>query len=380
MHIAIFDYKVIPNNPTGGCNLRMLKGISHTHEVTVFSVEFENPDPERICWVQIPSPTRPLVLLFSVYFLLAPLYYWVHCLRHQVHFDRVLIVESNLSFGDISYAHFCHRSYLKKYWDKTESSGFRRGLRWMFHKFQASVEPWSFHRVQHIVVPSQGLARELEQEYPYSKDKIHVFPNPVDTQRMRPPDAPERERFRQKFGIHSEDLVLLFIALGDFERKGLPLILEALARLNLPQIKLFVVGGEEDLVSTYQSRVTKMGLAEKVVFTGMQKDVRPYLWAADVFMLPSSYEVFPLVVLEAAAARLLLVVTALNGVEEFLRDGENGILVERTSMGIAQGIKRVLTMNPPERQRMQKQVEDDVQHYSAENFMAVWSNFFEGGT
>lgn len=371
MHIAIFDYKVIPNNLTGGGNLRMLKGISHNHKVTVFSLEFENPDPERICWVQIPSFTRPLVLLFVVYFLLAPLYYWVHCWRNQVHFDSVLIVESNLSFGDISYAHFCHQAYLKNHWEKTDSSGARRWLRWVFHKFQASVEPWSFHRVKHIVVPSQGLARELEQEYPYSKGKIQVFPNPVDTQRMRPPEANERELFRQKFGIHSEDLVLAFIALGDFERKGLPLILEALASLNLPQIKLLIVGGEADLVSTYQSRVRKMGLEEKVIFTGMQKDVRPYLWAADIFMLPSSYEVFPLVVLEAAAARLLLVVTALNGVEEFLRDGENGILIERTSMGIAQGIRRVLNMNPKERQRMQKQVEDDVRNYSAENFVVT---------
>jgi glycosyltransferase involved in cell wall biosynthesis len=379
MNIAIFDYKVIPNNPTGGCNLRMLKGISRDHKVTVFSVEFENPDPDRIYWVRIPSPTRPLVLLFAVYFLLAPLYYWVHCLRTKVHFDSVLIVESNLSFGDISYAHFCHRAYLKKHWGKTGSSGLRRGLRWIFHKFQASVEPWSFHHVQHIVVPSQGLARELEQEYPYSKDKIHVFPNPVDTQRMRPPEPHEREHFRQKFGMCSEDLVLVFVALGDFERKGLPLILEALASLNLPQIKLFIVGGEDDLVSTYQSRVKKMGLEEKVIFTGMQKDVRPYLWAADVFILPSSYEVFPLVVLEAAAARLLLVVTALNGVEEFLRDGENGILVERTSMGIAQGIRKVLTMSPTERQRMQKSVVDDVQSYSSENFVTVWSKFFEGG-
>lgn len=377
MHIAVFDYKVIPNNPTGGCNLRMIQGISHDHEVTVFSVEFENPSPERIRWVHIPSPTRPLALLFGVYFLLAPLYYGAYCLRNRIRFDRVLIVESNLSFGDISYAHFCHRAYLQRHWGKNDSSGLRRWLRWIFHKFQASVEPWSFHRVQHIVVPSQGLARELEMEYPHSKGKIHVFPNPVDTQRMRPPEASEREHLRQKFGLCAEDLMLIFVALGDFERKGLPLILEALARLNLPQIKLFIVGGEEDLISTYQSRVKKMDLEEKVVFTGMQKDVRPYLWASDIFLLPSSYEVFPLVVLEAAAAGLILVVTALNGVEEFLKDGENGILVERTSMGIAQGIRRVLNMNPTEYGRMQKQVEEDVQKYSAENFVAGWSKFFK---
>jgi hypothetical protein len=50
--IAIFDYKVIFNS-IGGCHLRMLRGLCHEHEFTVFAVEFENPCPERIRWVRI---------------------------------------------------------------------------------------------------------------------------------------------------------------------------------------------------------------------------------------------------------------------------------------------------------------------------------------
>jgi glycosyltransferase involved in cell wall biosynthesis len=379
MRIALFDYRVVPTNPTGGCNLRIAKGLSDIHEFTVFAVQFENPDPTRIRWVRIPAPIRPSALLFVVYHILAPLYYWMYCLFKQVHFDTVLMVESKITFGDISYAHFCHRSYLKNHWQQSKIRGLRGLLRWLDYELHALLEPWTYHRVKSIIVPSQGLARELQEEYPYTKDKIHVLPNPVDIDRMRPPKE-ARESFRQEFGINEEDLLLVFTALGQFERKGLPLLLEALTQLKEPRLKLFVVGGEADLVSLYKARIQQMGLEKQVTLVGMQKDVRPYLWAADCFVLPSFYEVFPLVVLEAAAAGLLVVVTSLNGVEEFLKDGKNGILVERTATDIARGINSILTMTPPMRQSIQKQLQYDIKNYSTENFVATWSKFFEGST
>ncbi len=379
MRIALFDYRVIPNNPTGGCNLRIAKGLSDSHELTVFAVEFENPAPDRIRWVRIPAPIRPLALLFVVYYVLAPLYYWMHCLSNQAHFDAVLMVESNIAFGDISYAHFCHRAYLRNHWQQSKLGGARGWLRWLDYNLHAFFEPWTYRRVKSIIVPSQGLARELQAEYPYTKGKIHVLPNPVDIDRMRPPEK-VRESFRQEFGIHEEDLFLVFSALGQFERKGLPLLLEALTQLKNPRLKLFVVGGEADLVSLYKARTRQMGLEKQVTFVGMQKDVRPYLWAADCFVLPSYYEVFPLVVLEAAAAGLLVVSTSLNGVEEFLKDGKNGILVEPTATDVARGISSILAMTPPMRQSIQNQLQYDIKNYSAENFVATWSKFFEGGT
>jgi glycosyltransferase involved in cell wall biosynthesis len=68
-----------------------------------------------------------------------------------------------------------------------------------------------------------------------------------------------------------------FVALGHYERKGLPLLLDALRRCDDPRLKLVVVGGREDLVEAYRKRVDRMGLSQRVVFTEMQPDVRPYL-------------------------------------------------------------------------------------------------------
>src|SRR5919204_507405 len=149
-------------------------------------------------------------------------------------------------------------------------------------------------------------------------------------------------------GVHPgrADCVLLFSALGHFERKGLPLLLDALGALRNPALKLVVVGGEADLVAAYRARTVRAGLDRQVKFIGLQRDVRPYLWAADAFVFPSAYEAFSLVAFEAAAAGVVLIATPVNGVREFLRDGDNGILVERSVGGMIDGIRRFQALPP----------------------------------
>lgn len=375
--ILIVDYKIIPTNALGGCHLRILRGLCHEHEFTVLALQFENPFPERIRWIRIPAPSRPLALLFVVFHLLAPLYYWVHRFGRRARYDLVQLVESNFSFGDLSYSQFCHRAYLKHYWKQSAHRGLRGWLRWLDHWLRALLEPWVYRRVKHIVVPSRGLARELIAEYPYTRDKIRIIPNCVELERMRMPSDFDREGFRKDLGVDPEDLALVFVALGHFERKGLPLLLEGLRRLGDPRLKLLVVGGQPDLLAAYRSRVEQLGLKGKLVFVGMQRDVRPYLWAADAFALPSFYETFSLVSFEAAAAGLPLIVAPLYGLEEFLRDGENGILVERTPEGVAEGIARFLTLSPEARRSMGEKARRDVKGYAPENFLAAWRTLYE---
>jgi glycosyltransferase involved in cell wall biosynthesis len=376
--IAVFDYRIIPTNPIGGCHLHMLRNLCHEYEFTVFAVEFENPAPERIRWVRIPALTRPLALLFVLYHLLAPIYYWVYRLKHRVRYSKVQIVGSDVTFGDITYVQFCNRTYLKHYWKLSRARGLRGGLRWLNHWLRSIFEPLVFRHAAAIVVPSQGLARELATEYPFARANIHIIPNPVDIERMRPPEGFDRSAWRQTLALGSADVALVFVALGHFERKGLPLLLEAYGKLDVPYLKLLVVGGERDLIAAYQARVEHMGLSSHVRFTGMQRDVRPYLWASDAFVFPSFYEAFPLVSLEAAAAGLPLLATPVNGIEEFLRDGENGILLTQTPEGVATGLKRFLALPPEARRGMGRRAEEDAQHYRLERFVTAWRDLYAG--
>jgi glycosyltransferase involved in cell wall biosynthesis len=143
-----------------------------------------------------------------------------------------------------------------------------------------------------------------------------------------------------------------------------------------PRVKLMVVGGSGTLTDQYRARCQTMGIASQVSFLGMQKDIRPFLWSADAFVLPSFYEVFPLVALEAAASALPLIVSPINGIEEFVIDGVNGIIVDQKSESIRRGIGRFLQSSPQDRAQMGAAAAASVQKYRTEEFVTRWKAFY----
>lgn len=373
MRIAIFDYRVVATNPIGSCHRRLLERLSAEHDFTVFAVEFDNPCPERIAWVRVPAVGRPLALLFLSYHLLAPLCYLAHRLRSGARFDLVQMVESNLWFGDLSYTHFCHRAFLRQGGARGGPSAARGLLRWLDHRLHAALEPWVLRRVRSVVVPSAGLARELRAEYPVVAGKLAVVANPIDLPRLRAPARFDRREQRSLLGLGEQDLVVVFAALGHFERKGLPLLLAALETLQGTALRLVVVGGRPDLVRSYARAVRARGLDQTVRLVGMREDIRPFLWAGDLFALPSAYEAFPLVALEAAAAGLPLLVTRLHGVEDMVEDGRSGFVVERTTQAVAAGLRRFGALPPGERWVMGERARASVRDYGVEGFATAWS-------
>jgi glycosyltransferase involved in cell wall biosynthesis len=377
MQIAVLDYAVIPTNPIGGCHRRLLDGLSQEHKFTVFAVEFDNPNPDRIHFVRVPIPRRPLALQFISFQLLAPACYLVYRLRQHARFDVVQVVESNLWFGDLSYAHFCHRAFLRR--DEARPGiGTLRGLfRWLDHRLRAIVEPWTYRRVRSVVVPSPGLARELATEYPQTAGKIAVVPNPIDLDRMWAPEEFDRTAFRASLDLKEEDLAVVFVALGHFERKGLAILLAAMERLGDSSLKLVVVGGPPNLVRSYQQKAQRMGLPDDVRFVGQQDEVRPFLWAADIFALPSAYEAFPLVVLEAAAAGLPLLVTPLHGVEDVADHGCNGLVVQRTVEAVADGLRQLRLLSTDERRVMGAEARASVRRFGIDRFLTGWSEQYQ---
>jgi len=374
LRIAVFDYFLTRNNPIGSCHLAMLRALATEHDFTVFSVEFENPWPQKIRWVRVPAPKRPLALLFVVYHLMAPLCYLFYRLRGGAKFDLVQALESNLVFADLLYSHFCHRMYLKHHWSKSGARGLRGWFRWLDHQLHAWMEGFTYPRAKHVVVPSSGLARELKTEFPFIENRLTVLPNPISLQRLEMPGGFDRQAFRRGLGMEDEDLVGLFVALGQFERKGLPLLLQALPGTG--RVKLIVVGGEPDLIARYEQEAARHQLGNRVKFVGMQTDVRPYLWSSDVFVFPSLYETFSLVTYEAAASGLPIVVSQLYGVEDLVKDGENGFLIETSAAGVREGLERVLRLSPDARAAMGREARLAASVCSEDNFVEAWREFY----
>ncbi len=107
-------------------------------------------------------------------------------------------------------------------------------------------------------------------------------------------------------------------------QKGHPTLLEAIA--ELPDA-LFLFAGDGPERAALEARAAELGVAERVLFLGRREDVPQLLAACDVFALPSLYEGSSLAVLEAMAAGIPIVSSAIGGTEELIEDGRSGLLV-----------------------------------------------------
>jgi UDP-glucose:(heptosyl)LPS alpha-1,3-glucosyltransferase len=164
-----------------------------------------------------------------------------------------------------------------------------------------------------------------------------VIPNGVDTALFHP-DSASRVQTREALGIPPDALVALFVG-GEWERKGLAVAIEAVAKS--PDWRLLVVGEGDS--ERYLGLAAAGGAADRVHFAGRSARPAPFFSAADAFLLPTAYETFSLVTYEAAASGLPLLVTRVSGVEDILEDGVNGWFIDRDGPAVAARLRALAT-------------------------------------
>lgn len=201
-----------------------------------------------------------------------------------------------------------------------------RMVRNPLHLFTATRDRIRYRGTIHraIVALSDEEAKLLVETYGRIPAPIHVIPNGVDLERFRPADATARAAVRSDLGLPDDRLVVVFIG-HEFERKGLPVALAALT--YAPGAILLIVGGTAEMIRHASAQAERLGVAEQVRFAGAHPDPVPYLQAADAFVLPSAYESYGLVVMEALAAGIPAVSTPVGIAPSVVVDGVNGFIV-----------------------------------------------------
>lgn len=161
----------------------------------------------------------------------------------------------------------------------------------------------------------------------------------VDSTRFMP-----REKNRtllEKYRLDGK-IVLLFVG-NLIPFKGLHLLINALAKIDMPQVSLLVIGGGYAEME-YRKQVETMGLESRVVFAGPKSpavDFADHYNLGDIFVLPSTHsESYGLVILEAMASGLPVVVSALPGPAQLVEDGVDGLL---TAVGDSEDLGRKIT-------------------------------------
>lgn len=185
--------------------------------------------------------------------------------------------------------------------------------------------------VRTIFLPVSSLAMEaFRQEYAELPGEWQIVHPGVNVARFLAPDqATCRAEIRGRYGISETDVLLLFVGMN-FEVKGLDTIIAALAKARIARpeanIRLLVVGRGDE--AKYGRMARSLGIADAVVFAGTQIDgLERYYRAADIFILLSAFDTFGMVVLEAMAAGLPVIVSPNVGAKDLVQEGINGFIL-----------------------------------------------------
>ncbi len=177
-----------------------------------------------------------------------------------------------------------------------------------------------------VIACSQRVKRELHKWYNVPEDDVVVIPNGVDLAAFNPDVCRvQRKGARERFGVLENEFLLLFAG-NEFARKGLETVIMAMKELANPSIRLLVAGGGR--IEPYRRFADRLGVLGQVTFAGHVNDMVPCYGAADLFVFPTRYEAFGLVITEAMACGVPVLVSASAGsAEDFICDGRDGILI-----------------------------------------------------
>ncbi len=195
------------------------------------------------------------------------------------------------------------------------------------------VEKITYACATKVYPNSKGLYDFIVEEKLASSRKLKIIANGssngIDTSYFNLDSISEQQmkEFRLKLNIQSKDFVFVFVGrlVGD---KGINELIAAFSRFKNSNIKLLLVGGlESDLDPLNRDTIQKIHKNENIISVGFQKDVRPYFAISHCLVFPSYREGFPNVVLQAGAMELPSIVSNINGCNEIIEEGINGIVI-----------------------------------------------------
>jgi glycosyltransferase involved in cell wall biosynthesis len=321
--------------PVGGMERQLVQLISGLrrlgHPVTVIGRVCELPAGVDVEFRRVPGIGRPFLLAYP-WFLLAGSLAVQRRARGIVQSTGAIV----LNRVDVIAVHYCHAAGLAT---PSRNTPLRRLYIRLVAVLDRVAERICYERNRGAVYAcvSGGVAAEMRRHYPSATRSTVTIHNGVDLDAFTPgARAQEAAAFRAELGLAPGRLLASFVG-SEWERKGLEHAIGALARA--PEWDLLVAGAGDG--ERYRSLAASLGVGEAVHMIGVTRDVPLVLAASDALVFPSSYEAFPLVVLEAAASGLPILTTPLNGVTELIEDGRSGFLVEQTPASIAARLREL---------------------------------------
>ncbi len=229
-----------------------------------------------------------------------------------------------------------------------------------------------------IIAPTGAEVDQLKRLYGVDEEKISIIPPGVDVGRFYP--IPKDEA-KAQIGIPEQDRMVLFV--GRIEPlKGIDTLLQAMAIIrsncdyDLCPHYLAIIGGEPDAnekqlnneMSRLQGLCKQLGIEDMVLFLGKQgQDTLAYYYsAAEILVMPSHYESFGMVALEAMACGTPVIASQVGGLACLVRDGETGFSIPSQNAQILSEKMRILLIDRKLREQMGNQAAEYAKQYQWE--------------
>lgn len=307
MKIALLKSRLSPRGGLEKVSLALASAfVRHNSQVTFLSSETKLPQPQ-------PGITVVPVAMPSKWSLLHYVLFDRGCNRYLAKnpFDVVFGLERTTNQTHYRAGNGVHAVYLKQ--RALVDSPLKR-LSFAInplHRYLLAAEKKAFeHPSLKILITNSAMVREeILATYAVDPKKIHVIHSGVEWNAWESPFAASLERAPGPFRF-------LFIGNG-YRRKGLPFLLKGFAGLPRGVATLTVIGKDREQAS-FEMMARSLGVSSEVIFKGAQSDILPYYQNSDCLVLPSIYDPFANVTLEALAMGLPVVTSSFNGGKEVL--------------------------------------------------------------
>lgn len=287
------------------------------HRVTVYATDWDPAFASDFAFIRVPSPKQPAWLRTAI----LPAAVTRKLGKHDfVHAQGTSALRSDLLTFHSVHAAWC---------DAAQNALPRWSLRSLakrfhpFHRLTVSTEQKQVDLHDGLIhACSQAVAQDVIRWYGAPPEKVVSLPWGVDTHLFQPNES-ARQALRTRYEIPPQAPTMLLVA-NEFARKGLAPLLRAMAEMNT-SVHLLVAG--RDAARPYQILAQTLNLAQRVHFLGSVASETVYP-AADLFVLPSLYEGWGLVVAEALACGVPVVASRFPASEALIEPGQNGSLLD----------------------------------------------------
>jgi len=224
--------------------------------------------------------------------------------------------------------------YINKYYDWP--------IRIVYYNIEKQLERIAIRKLNLGICNTRFVADNISRFYGVDRKRLEVVPIGL----------PERDFESPRRTVNKQVIVF---AGANFQRKGLPALLRAVSaiRQDFPELELRVIG-EDRMGRRLERLARRLGLRNMVKFLGWlpHERVQEHLSVARVYAMPSLVEAYGLTYIEAMQTGVPVIATSVGGPAEFIRDGENGFLVEPNDPSTLADRLRLLLSDPAFAQKM----------------------------